>query len=119
MLLLTRILAATAPTRGSANGRSQGCIDPKLDYRIGVSDHDELASRHADADIERARLAVAARRREDPHTVPYLRRFARDTQGCTSGDGQAVVFRVVVDENDFEVRIAAEQRPTNGLADRG
>src|SRR5208282_5447500 len=88
-----------------------------LEDRVGVDDCDELSARHADADVERTRLAVAPRRREYPHAL-RVPAAARHAESGAPGDGDAVVFRIVVDENDFEVRVAAEKRAANALPDR-
>ncbi len=107
----TRTLADTAPTRGSSNGSSQCCMDP---YWIT-----ELASVIAMNSPRAMRMPILSElglplRRGDgkdpyPVTVPAL---ARGSECSAPRNGHAIIVRVIIDEYDLEIRIAAQQCPT-------
>ena len=89
-----------------------------LYYRVGIVNDNEVPPRHANADIERTRLAVASRRRENSHPLSVIPATG-DAEGGPPRDSDAVIGRVVVDEYEFEVRIAAQQGAANALPNGG
>src|SRR5271167_1129222 len=89
-----------------------------LYYRVGIVNNDEVSPCHANADIERTRLTVASRRREDSHPLRVMPAMG-DAESGPPRDSDAVIGRVVVDEYEFQVRIAAQQGAANALPDGG
>jgi hypothetical protein len=87
--------------------RQEPMLDGSILYdRISVVNDDEFPPRHANADIEGTRLAVAPRRGKDSHALRVMP-AACDAERGPPRNSDTVIGRVVVDEYEFQVRIAA------------
>src|SRR5579871_547389 len=89
-----------------------------LYHRISVVDDDEFAPRHANADVERARLAVAPGGGENSHAFSVAA-VASEAENGTPRHSDTVIGGVVVDEDKLQVGIAALQCLANALPNGG
>src|ERR1700755_107331 len=89
-----------------------------LYHRISIVNDDEFAPRHANADVERTRFAVAPGGGKNSYALSVAAGTSEAENGAPR-HSDTVVGRVVVDEDKLQVRIAALQRPANALPNGG